>query len=188
MHRASFAATLLASLVVARVAAANCARPVGYEARVTDGGAVVVTPVNFDRRGCSPSEALLRQDVGSGEVVRIDTCAEAEAGADDDGRAYVDACVKPGTYRYGFERPYECVSSACSTSYFEEIKVTTAPGSPCVAPVRAKVASVPWGSSPTICSYTGGLAKLGAAALAVIVLFVAALVYGVRRLLKRKTR
>jgi len=113
-----------------------------------------VRPVNFHSRGCGPNEVLLRQEVGSGDVVRIESCGDADAGTEDE-RTYVDRCVKPGTYRYGFAEPYECVSSACSTDYFTEVAVTTPPPPACIAPVHTKAPKVPWGSGQTVALVTG---------------------------------
>lgn len=146
-------ATLPASLVVAASpASANCARPVGYEATVT-GNAVKIEPVNFDARACPDADGMLRQTVGTGEIVKLaDYC---QAGTELS--AYVDECVPAGTYRYGFAKPYECNASSCGTSYFIEATVTDALANDCArstgnaAPTSA--ASVPWKDEAVICSY-----------------------------------
>lgn len=158
------------------VALTNCARPVGYEQGESDAG-VIIVPENFSGRECPDPSGFLREDVKTGEVVRIDTCVP-------DGGAYLDACVGPGTYRYGFAKPYECASSACSTDYFTEVTVTTpeAPG----CKVHAKVEHVPWGSNPRICSYGSRLAVMGLGFLAVCALFLGAILYAVVRYVRRK--
>src|SRR5262245_15608151 len=111
--------TLALSAVMAAVvrADANCARPVTYEVHV-EGNAVRIEALSFDRRGCPDPGGMLRQDTTTGEVVRLaDFCASDPSGR---GAAYLDECVAPGTFRYGFATPYECIPSACSTDYFVE--------------------------------------------------------------------
>jgi hypothetical protein len=181
MRRFLAAGMVLAGLSGAHVARANCARPVGYVARPLEDAGVVIEPENFDGRGC-PDTELLRQNLATGEVVRIDTCEAADAGHES--RGFVDQCVGPGTYRYGFAKPYECVASACSTDYFDEIVVTTplAPG--CRA--YATAPSVPWGSSARICSYGSYIVAFSLAFFAVVALLVGVLFYAIVRVLRRR--
>jgi hypothetical protein len=176
MRRYLGPAIVLASLLAGRAAEANCARPVGYQQRMTDAG-VAIEPESFDGRHCPDPDGFLRQDVKTGEVVRVETC-------EADGGAFVDECVGPGTYRYGFARPYECVPAACSTDYFEEVTVT-APMTPGCRP-HPKADEVPWGSSRTICSYSGRMAAIGLGFLAVVALFFAAIVYAIVRIARRR--
>jgi hypothetical protein len=180
MRRLLAAGTILGWLFCVHVARANCARPVGYSATTLDAG-VVVAPENFDGRGC-PDAELLRQNVATGEIVRIDTCAETDAGTS--ARGFMDQCVGPGTYRYGFAKPYACVSTACSTDYFEEVVVTTPVTPGCRAYPAAR--SVPWGSSSRICSYGGQLLMISLGLLAVVALFVGAILYALVRVLRRR--
>ena len=76
------------------------------------------------------------------------------------------------------------MSSACSTDYFTEVTVTTAVTPGCK--VHAKVEAVPWGTDPRICSYGNRMAVMGLGFLAVVALFVAAIIYGVVRLVRRR--
>jgi len=56
-------------------------------------------------RDCGSSVAMLRQNVADGSVVVI--------GNNCDSRCYVDECVPPGTYRYGYATPYDCSQTGC---------------------------------------------------------------------------
>ncbi|HET6582280.1 MAG TPA: hypothetical protein VFG69_02510 [Nannocystaceae bacterium] len=129
-------------------AAANAARPITYDTKV-DGTTVRVCPVNFDSRGCPDPGGMLRENEESGEVVRLaETC--------EDG-CYVDECVPPGTYRYGFARPYECGRSSAYTSYYVTVQVPEAEGTCSRAADRpapsAHDARTPWRRDPEICHY-----------------------------------
>src|SRR5262245_20247546 len=102
-------------LFAPNLALANAARPVTYDVTV-EGDTVRVCPVNFADRKCPDPGGMLRQNVDTGEVVRlVDDC---------DAGCYVDRCVVPGSYRYGFATPYECKKTAASTDYFTPAAVT----------------------------------------------------------------
>jgi hypothetical protein len=151
----------IALLLVTTSADANCARPVGYDATV-EGSTVTVTPVSFGSRKCPDPDGMLRQNVNTGEVVRLaDTCK-------DD--AYVDECVPAGTFRYGFAKPYECFPSACSTDYFVEVQLVHKPG--CASKAVA-ASTVPWGRSQKICSYGSRLVGCAAGVLLTLVVIAA---------------
>jgi hypothetical protein len=184
MRRVLIAATIVSGVFSAHAASANCARPVGYTSRALDAG-IVIEPENFEGRGCPDPGGLLRQNVDTGEIVRVDTCvgADADAGATES-RGFLDQCVGPGKYRYGFAKPYDCLASACSTDYFEEVVVTT-PMTPGCRPYD-KASKVPWGSSNTICSYSGRLVVVGIGFLAVVGLFVSAIFYAIVRVIQRR--
>lgn len=162
-----------AALLSAGDASANCARPVSYEARV-EGNTVEIEPVNFSNRACPDASGMLRQDVRTGAVVRVaDRCKE---------KKYVDECVPPGTYRYGFGAPYECSSAACSTDYFVDVEVTAALACavPSLPPARA-----PWGRSRSVCSYGGRLAGCAGGVLLALVTIAVVTVVMIRRARKR---
>lgn len=152
-----------ALVLAASPARANCARPVGYEASVT-ANSVQVEPINFDSRVCPDPGGMLRQTVGTGDIVKLaDFCMSGLEVS-----AYVDECVPPGTYRYGFATPYDCEQSACDTSYFVEAVVTDALPGGCAPsagnPGPTSATSVPWQDNPVICSYnenTGGTGGSG---------------------------
>lgn len=155
MHTPKILAALFSAASVVAAAAparANCSRPVGYDATVT-GNTVLVEPVGFNPRACPDADGMLRQSVETGDIVELaDYCQPGVEVA-----AYVDECVPPGKYRYGFAKPYTCVSSACSTSYYVVATVTDALASDCMRSAGnaapASVASAPWGDSATICNY-----------------------------------
>lgn len=154
----SFAILLPLALLAPRLAAANCAQPVGYnvtEAPAPGGtnGTVRICSESFGGRKCPDPGGLLRENVATGEVVRLpDRC-------DGDGEepCWIDVCVPAGTYRYGLADPYDCYSSSCGTYYWEEIEVTGAPGActPDDGSGTTPVAATPWGENRTICDYGG---------------------------------
>lgn len=153
---------VLISLVRLGDATANCARPVGYDVSVT-GNQVTICPENWVGRGCPDPGGMLRQDISSGRAVRLpDRCSMNAAGKS----CYVDTCVAPGQYRYGFAVPYECYKPACSTNYFAEAEVTAA--EPCPAGSALQVASVPWGDSAVVCHYGGCATGLSSVAMPVL--------------------
>lgn len=165
------------TLFAARAASANCARPVTYGAEVSDAG-VYIEPQNFDGRVCPDKEGLVRENVATGEIVRIDTCEP------DGGARYLDSCVAPGHYRYGFARPYECVPAACWTAYYVSVDVTDKPA--CAAPSHEKLPAAPWGADKEICSYNGRFLRVGLGALVVIATLIGATIFGVVRMRRRK--
>lgn len=177
MSRGLGLAALLVTILLAEEASANCAKPVSYDAEVTDAG-VYISPENFENRVCPDQEGLVRENVKTGETVRIDACEP------DGGARFVDTCVTAGQYRYGFARPYECHAAACSTDYFVTVDVASAPA--CVGPAHAKVPSAPWGSDSRICSYGSRLGRVGLGVLVVIIALVGAMVYGFRRMRRQK--
>jgi hypothetical protein len=94
---------------------------------------------------------MLRLDVASGAVMKLaDLCAAAGNGScgyvSDTCMVscYVDPCVPPGTYQYGYGTPYEC-GDGCNTAYFVEVTVTQPLGA-CTSDAGAgtSVANAPW--------------------------------------------
>jgi hypothetical protein len=167
-------ALFIAFLLVTTSADANCARPVGYEATV-EGSTVTVTPVSFDTRKCPDPDGMLREDVHTGEVVRVaDVCRDG---------AYLDECVPVGTFRYGFAKPYECFPSACSTDFFVEVMVSHKPSCGSKAVVASKV---PWGRSQKICSYGSRLVGCAAGVLLTLVVIAGTTIVMIARS-RRKT-
>lgn len=166
---------LVAVVLSAPSARANCARPVSYDARVT-GNTVEIEPVNFENRACPDPSGMLREDVASGAIVRIaEQCSE---------KAYIDECVPPGKYRYGFGRAYVCAPSACSTDYFTEVEVTAPLAKTCLSRAKPEPA-VPWGSGRSICSYGSRLAGCAGGVLFVLVLIGVLAAITIRRRRKR---
>lgn len=138
-------------------AAANCAGPVTYDISTAD-HTVTITPVNESHRGCPASDGLLRQNVETGEIVRVPDVCGPDPKNDYQGRSFIDECVPAGTYRYGFAEPYTCVSYACGTYLFTEVTMSLPLGD-CQRDhpdeVPSTVSSVPWGKSSVICRYAG---------------------------------
>lgn len=89
-------------LVWASPARANCAMPSGYAIDV-QGSTVRVELMNFQGRVCPDSSGLLRQEVSTGQVVKLAAFCEATDGGPS--TMYVDECVPPGTYHYGLAAP-----------------------------------------------------------------------------------
>lgn len=160
--RLACAISLLGSFSALPQASANCAMPVSYRARV-DANTVTIEPLNFGERGCPDSSGMLRENVRTGELVKLaDYCSgvtkPGTASESASSAAYVDECVPAGTYRYGFAKPYECHPSSCSTNYFTEAEVESSLAGSCTrssenrAPTAAT--SKPWSANETICAYT----------------------------------
>ncbi len=158
------AAAVLAStlLLVPGRAHANCAQPVSYSAVVT-GSTVHVTPQDFEGRGCPDADGMLRQDVATGATVRLaDFCDPGSVPSP----AYVDECVPPGQYRYGYARPYACAPHACVTDRFLETAVTAPLPAGCQRsagnPGPTTVAPVGWNdANAVICRYHGSSPSWG---------------------------
>ena len=138
----SLAVAALALSLVTERAASACGTPAEYVARI-NGSTVTVCPLYP-----SPSNApLLRQNTATGDVVQV---AEVHGDAGTATHScYIDECVAPGTYRYGFAVPYECCLVCAATLYYGTATVT-APVSGCQrspndpGPSDAGVAVLPW--------------------------------------------
>lgn len=130
-------------------ALANCARPVTYGVQELE-QSVVVCPENWSDRRCSETETMLRQNVETGDVVKLPTRCNEEG-------CYVDACAPAGTFRYGFAKPYACAPSSCGTDFYTELQVKGSPE--CQAPDDmtpvAYAGELPWSSARSICGYGG---------------------------------
>ena len=204
---------LLASVgLFAGRARANCARPVGYEATVV-GSTVEIESISFERRRCPDPAGMLRENVATGHVVKLaDVCTPSDAsaageeagseagGADDEPHpaahatpAYVDRCVPPGKYRYGFANPYECQPSSCSTDFYVEVTVEAPLSAGCRRPggerPPAPFAAAPWKNEQAICGSSTG-AVLTFLALGVLAVFVALVAIAITAivLLRRRQR
>ncbi len=149
----------VAVLAIPSTARANCAMPVGYSVQV-EGNKVTICSQSFGERTCPDPDGLLRRNEASGETAKITDC--------DPNGCFVDECVPPGTWQYGFARPYECHPSSCGTYYFDVAEVTSALNS-CersagLAGPAAFNGEVPWGSDPEICGYGAGPLSCGCSA------------------------
>jgi hypothetical protein len=152
------AALIAASSADAR---ANCAMPATYYVTVA-GSSVTICPSNLERRGCPDSSGLLR-------VSAVETVEVAERCLADAGQAgcYVDECVPPGDYQYGFARPYECCEYCCGTYYYATATVVESLSPQCASPDAGRPsdagdaagpessASAPWSTANKICDYAG---------------------------------
>ncbi len=129
-----------------------CVFNAGYTATV-NGARVQVTPWDYTFPDNLPQtcSTLLRQNVTSGEVIRLEAPCQVDAGMCQD---FVDECVPPGTYRYGCEIPFKNTGAYCSIQFYTEVTVTGGSQADCLsdgsqpAPVSPEV--VPW---PSGCQY-----------------------------------
>jgi hypothetical protein len=156
--------TVTMALFVASRASANCAMPVGYMVDVA-GSTVTIVPNDFGERSCPDDSGMLRENVDTGDVVKLaDFCSSA---AEDGSRSagYIDECVPRGSYRYGFAKPYECSASSCGTYYFGKAEVTAELDEACARSEGngepTSVSKAPWGSDNVICSYGGDSSESG---------------------------
>jgi hypothetical protein len=143
---------VLASVAVtARAAHAVCMGSQGY--RVSpQGSTVLVVLDNVQRRRCPDPGGLLRQNLDTGAIVKIDACSGTDA--------FIDECVPQGRYRYGLAVPYDCCEVCCKTEYFVEYTAPAAPPANCDAtrmpdkprPVPHTMPA-PWGATAAICAY-----------------------------------
>jgi hypothetical protein len=135
--------------------------PATYHAAVR-GNTVIICPRLLNERACPQPEGMLRQEVASGRVERIaDLCTDerplppgviAEAPAHARRACYLDECVPPGRYRYGYARPLQCMGSG-SQYHADEVTVTEPLPPTCArrgAPPQP-VERAPWGNAPWIC-------------------------------------
>lgn len=157
-HWLPLSLSIFTMLSLATEAHANCARPVGYEATVSQ-NTVEVQAINFVNRQCPEASGMLRQNLSTREVVRLaDYCRPStDSGGGD---AFVDECVPSGTYRYGFATPYECAPASCGTDYFVEVTVADPLDPNCTRastdPGPTPATGVPWSNEQSICDYGGG--------------------------------
>ncbi|MGA9521044.1 MAG: hypothetical protein WBV82_06245 [Myxococcaceae bacterium] len=173
----------VALLAVPLPAQANCAMPVGYRVQV-EANKVTICPEAFGARTCPDPDGLLRRNEASGETAKLTDC--------DANGCFVDECVPPGAWQYGYARPYECHASSCGTYYFEVAQVTSALGtcersSGLTGPVSFD-GEVPWDRDREICGY-GGTTGCGCSAESASVVAANAVVLGIGLwLISRKRR
>jgi hypothetical protein len=136
---------------------------------------------------------MLRQDVGTGETVRLaDFCGPA--GPDTDlGAPYLDECVPGGTFRYGFADPFTCLPAACSTDYFAVVTMPPAPPGCLRSADNAAPTAFgppPWGDRQAICTSAsgGGCATVPSGSGAVLLLDGAVLLFGLALLRRQRRR
>jgi hypothetical protein len=146
--------TAIASILLFATASPAAAdeAPSGYSAHV-QGNNVIICPQQRNDRACPQPDGMLRQAVGTGEVVRLPqncTNRPTDRGSHK-GACYIDECVPPGTYRYGYGRPLECAGS--STFYFAQVAVSRQLPKDCrrSGGAVATVKRAPWGTSPYVC-------------------------------------
>jgi len=130
-----------------------------YLANVQPGGAVLICPSTPEKdRPCPDAGGLLRQEIHSKQVVRLDNYCEPTYLS----TCYVDECVPKGTYLYGYATPFECCEDCARTDYFAVVEVDTDPPSDCTRSegndgAVATDEEVPWpdydgqGAWPDVC-------------------------------------
>jgi hypothetical protein len=148
LFKTLFLAFVPVSLALPATAHADCAEGVGYNDTVT-GNTVQIQSFGIAPRACPDTGGMVRQDVHSGAIVKLaDYCV---------GGDYVDECVPPGTYRYGFADPYACQSAGCGgTPYYVEVTVADSLSGSCTRnaadPGPTPATAVPWKDSSLVCA------------------------------------
>jgi hypothetical protein len=150
--RTAFAALLsFAAFFEATGAHADCAVPRDYVAKV-NGNQVTVCPTYSAGDGTCPQTAgMLRvglSDAGNTIEKLPDFCEAPPSSLLTNGTScYVDECVPPGTYQYGYATPLDCAQS-CGGEFAVEVSVTTTlSGCTSDAGALTSVTSVPWDPS-----------------------------------------
>jgi hypothetical protein len=137
-----------------------------YYARA-EGSKVTICPRLLNDRSCPQPAGMLRQKVDTGEVVLLpQSCTPrrvAPHGVADmahKGACYLDECVPPGTYRYGFARPLECVGDAAH--FYAQVAVTQPLDKSCKrsSAEPSPRTHVPWGDSPYVCIRSWSMAGM----------------------------
>jgi hypothetical protein len=138
-------AGLVPLALVPMSARADCALGAGYG--VDASSSTVQVCLLTALRSCPDPSGLLRQNVATGEVVRLaDYCTTTSGNVG----CYVDECVPKGTYRYGLSVPYDCRERGCGgVEYFGVATVEADPPAGCArgagnGPPTAWSSGVPW--------------------------------------------
>lgn len=159
-------------------ARANCARGAGYDVDV-EGNSVRICPWV---RECSRPGGMLRQNSVTGEVVRL------ADGCNGESECYLDECVPPGSYRYGFAEPYDCSLHGCghSVAYWQPAVVSselnTCVRSPDNAEPTAYPAGAPWPNEQNRECFGCGCSETGTSVVVIQIVFgLGALAWMVRR-------
>jgi hypothetical protein len=150
---------VLSGVSAARAALAVCMGAQEY--RVSPiGSSYSIVPTNFQRRRCGDAAGLLRQNVDTGQVVKLNGLLPGAATGYCAGEGYLDECVPAGRYRYGLAVPYRCCPSCCTTQYYVQFTVVAPPPPNCEATRRPDnpppvpfAGQVPWGASQEICDF-----------------------------------
>lgn len=155
MRNATTARITILLVLLGMPEAATAARPPASYRATADGNTVIICPELRNDRACPQPEGMLRQNIVTGEVVRLaQSCTNHRPGgaAPNAGACYIDECVPPGTYRYGYASPLTCVGS--TTFYYAEVQVGGKLDAACRRSGGSQptaVKRVPWGSSPYVC-------------------------------------
>jgi hypothetical protein len=137
---------------------ADAAMPPATYRAFQNGGHVLICPDMLNQRSCPQKEGMLRQNVETGEVVRLaQRCAPwpKTRKRTEKTTCYVDQCVPPGRYRYGFARPLKCMGTG-SRFYIDVVVREAFPG--CKRsdePLPERVKRAPWGKTPWVCTRMG---------------------------------
>ena len=142
-------------------ALANSHGPAGYYAYEVPGHVAICVndwaDKDEDRTCQTEAGGILRQD-SQGHVVSITACHP------DDPECFMDECPAPGTYKYGFEKPLECVGEG--SEFYVEFTVDAYMFPDCQptsgAPLpQAFDGNVPWGSEIMQVCDSGGCSGTG---------------------------
>jgi hypothetical protein len=111
-----------------RVASADCSAGPTYDIDMQGHSVVVCINQIFemDAGACPDGYVMLREDTKTGKVVTFGSlCTQTEWGD----ACFWDECAPRGTYRYGFETPFECEEASCwPTPFYGEFTVSSDPG------------------------------------------------------------
>jgi hypothetical protein len=151
--RAGSVGWTVAAMVLAaspEMARADAPAPDTYFMHVTS-NTVRVCVNSGSNRHCPGAGDLVRENAATGAVVKLpEFCMEG---------CYLDECVPPGSYRYGYVVPLAC-DSPSGTDYFGDAEVTSPLGT-CERSIgnsepTAYSGALPWRDDPIECEGTYG--------------------------------
>ena len=119
MSRRRIVAMVLASALALGIsgrAMADCAVPGVYSIISAPDNTVAVC-LPYYRGECPDAGDVLREDIDTGEVVKLHRDCGSYDVSGHPTSCYVDECVPQGEYRYGYEVPLTC-ESACYADYY----------------------------------------------------------------------
>jgi len=137
---------LAAAAAVMLTSSRAAAVPAPREYRVAVAGNTVTVCPHSTARACPDPAGMLRQDERTGAVVELPQACmpDPEWGGGD---CYVDECVPPGSYRYGYAKPFACDHRLAWTSYWDKAEVTRPLPAGC-KPTNAKSSPTPTSAAP----------------------------------------
>ena len=146
------------SIIVASTARADvpaCPASLGSYTATVQGNNVIICPMPAPISGTSPrstcpfTTGMVRRDVATGATQGfVGPCvADPQNDAGDAGTpCYLDSCVAPGTYEYGYQLSFLCSGSCAGQTggEYAVVATTTSPVSSCTPPPALVGAIAPW--------------------------------------------